>query len=82
MTTQELTKRELGQILYLRPEWEDDIDTEVSNLKCRETPPIRIYSEIGITGAYWLRILDSVQKYTPLDFCETRYPWLSNDVSM
>ena len=60
-TSQELTTRELGQLIYLRPEWADDIATEVSNWNCRETPPIRILVEIGITGAYRLWTLDTVQ---------------------
>ena len=43
-TTRELTKGELGQLFDLRPEWADDIDTEVSNWNCREPPSIRILS--------------------------------------
>ena len=36
LTTRELTKRELGQLIDLRPEWADDIVPEVSNWKSRE----------------------------------------------
>ena len=68
MTTRELTKRELGQLLYLWPKWEDDISTEVSNWNPRDPPPIRLLAEICIAGAYWLQTLDSFQKASPVDF--------------
>ena len=64
LTTQEITTRELVQLLD-RPEWAYDIATEVSNFNCRDPPPIQLLSEIGITGAYWLRTLESVQTPPP-----------------
>ena len=62
LTTQELTKRELGQLIDLRPEWADDSSTEVTNWNCRDHPLIRLLSEIVTAGAYWLQTLDSVPK--------------------
>ena len=59
---QELTKRELGQLLDLRTEWADNITIEVISCNYREPPPIILLSEIGITVDYWLRTLESVQK--------------------
>ena len=67
----------MGQILDLRPEWADDISTEISNWNFRDPLPIRLLSEIGISDAYWLRALDSVQKYPPVDLRENRHPWIS-----
>ena len=72
LTMQELTTRGLGQLLDIRPEWVDDIATEISNWNCRDPPLIRILAEIGIAGAYWLRTLESVQKSPLVDFRETR----------
>ena len=62
--------------------WADDIATEVINWNCREPPPIRLLGEIVIACAHWLRMLDSVQKYPPVDIRETRPPWLSTDGSV
>ena len=67
----------MGQLLDLRPERADDIATEVSKWNCRDPPPILLRAEVVITGAYWLRMLDSLQKCPHVDFCETRPPWLS-----
>ena len=82
LTMQEPTTRELGQLLDLRPEWVDDITTEVRNWNCREPPPIQLLSEIGIAGVYWLLAFGSVQKYRPVYFSKTRPPWLSAAGSM
>ena len=68
----------MGQITDLRPNWADDIATEVSNWNLRDPLPIRLLSEIGISGDYWLQALYSVQKYPPVDFRGNQPPWLSN----
>ena len=81
LTTQEITTRELVQLLD-RPEWAYDIATEVSNFNCRDPPPIQLLSEIGIAGVYWLLAFGSVQKYRPVYFSKTRPPWLSAAGSM
>ena len=70
------------QIIDLRPEWADYIAKEVSTWNCRYPPPIRLLAEIFIAGTYWLRTLDSAQKPPPLNFRETRPPWLSTPGSV
>ena len=77
LTTQELTKIELGQLLDLRTEWADNITIEVISCNYREPPPIRIISEISIAGDYWLRTLDLVQNPPTLYFRDSCPPWLS-----
>jgi hypothetical protein len=73
----EFTHAELGQLFDLRPEWTENISQEFCTWNDAPPPPIRHLAEVGITGALWIKQVDSIKQAPQLDLRRSRPPWLS-----
>jgi hypothetical protein len=77
LSTLELTLKEAGQLLDLRPEWSQDIADIVCNWNNFAPPPICLLAEVGISGAQWIQ--DDVPSLHDAyrDLSRERVPWMS-----
>jgi hypothetical protein len=73
----EFTRAELGQLFDLLPEWAENISQEFCTWNDGSPPPIRLLAEVGITGALWIKQVDSVKREPQLDLRRSRPPWTS-----
>jgi hypothetical protein len=77
LSTCELTFKEAGQLLDLRPEWSQDIAEIVWNWNNSAPPHIRLLAEVGISGAQWIQDYVPSLHYACRDLSRERVPWMS-----